>query len=92
MINNETKVYFRNICRIHLGSAISEIKSKDISDENLIKKICEKIEGYLERIYWIEFENWFFETYLDKVDKIRIVISIFQTKLLKEDEAVEESD
>lgn len=88
MINEETKIYFRNICRMHLGSAISEIKSDDISDEDLVKEICERIEVYLERVYWTEFENWFFETYLDKVDKIRTVILIFQTELLKEDENI----
>lgn len=82
MINEETKFYFRNICRLYLGSALSEIKSADISDDDLMREICNRLEVYLERVYWSEFENWFIETYLDKIDKIRTVISIFQTELL----------
>lgn len=83
MINEETKFYFRNICRLFLGSALSEIKSADISkDDALINEICKRLEVYLERVCWPDFENWFIETYLDKIDKIRTVISIFQTELL----------
>lgn len=85
MINDETKYYFRNVCRMHLASTISEV-SPYLSDDDLIREVCERIEVYLERVYWTKFDNWFIETYLDKVDKIRTVILIFQTELLKEED------
>ena len=77
--------YYRNICMLHLGYALSKIKSDNISDDKLIREISERLEANMKRVYWTDFENWFFETYIDKIDKIRTIISIFQTELLKEE-------
>lgn len=38
MINEETRYYFRNICRMYLASTVSEI-SPYLSDDDLIREI-----------------------------------------------------
>lgn len=35
VINNETKHYFRNICRMHLASTISEVSPYLSDDEDI---------------------------------------------------------